>query len=56
VTIPGVRRSRSAHEYHVERAGSAETRVQAMTERAPVTTLELFFDLVFVFALTRSPT
>ena len=24
-----------------------------MTERAPVTTLELFFDLVFVFALTQ---
>ncbi len=29
------------------------TRVRAMTERAPVTTLELFFDLVLVFALTQ---
>ncbi len=33
--------------------GSGRARMQAVTERATVTPLELFFDLVFVFALTQ---
>ena len=35
------------------RRGGNRARVQAVTERASVTPLELFFDLVFVFALTQ---
>jgi low temperature requirement protein LtrA len=34
-------------------ASPRRTRIEALGERAPVTTLELFFDLVFVFALTQ---
>ncbi|MEJ7704577.1 MAG: low temperature requirement protein A [Geodermatophilaceae bacterium] len=33
--------------------GTGRARMQAITERATVTPLELFFDLVFVFALTQ---
>jgi len=33
--------------------GAGRARIQAVTERATVTWLELFFDLVFVFALTQ---
>jgi low temperature requirement protein LtrA len=37
-------------------ASPRRTRMEAVGERAPVTTLELFFDLVFVFALTQVTT